>query len=170
MDSIRKPLSAQPQDQDLVPSSGASSISPTLEAHPTTTDPSSKPEENSQQQTVAPGGLRFWLILVSLLVSTFLAALDLVSQRFLPKDSTASTHHTSRPSPYQVLHLKCSSNHCRGSRGNFVLRLGGKCVGVGQHRSLQGVGAGGIQSMTAIVISDLVPLSKRGAYQGLIAA
>ncbi|KAG8964859.1 hypothetical protein FRC05_003564 [Tulasnella sp. 425] len=35
---------------------------------------------------------------------------------------------------------------------------------------LQGIGAGGIQSMTAVVISDLVPLSKRGAYQGLVSA
>lgn len=35
--------------------------------------------------------------------------------------------------------------------------------------AVQGVGAGGIASLTQIIISDLVPLQERGTYNGLIA-
>lgn len=35
-------------------------------------------------------------------------------------------------------------------------------------RVLQGIGGGGILTMTEIVMSDLVPLSKRGLYMGII--
>ena len=34
---------------------------------------------------------------------------------------------------------------------------------------VQGIGAGGIASLTQIIISDLVPLKERGAFNGLIA-
>ncbi|KAI9317562.1 major facilitator superfamily domain-containing protein [Dichotomocladium elegans] len=37
-------------------------------------------------------------------------------------------------------------------------------------RAIQGIGAGGIFSMVFIVISDIVPLEKRGNYQGIINA
>ncbi|CDO75123.1 hypothetical protein BN946_scf185010.g48 [Trametes cinnabarina] len=35
-------------------------------------------------------------------------------------------------------------------------------------RTIQGVGGGGIQNMSSIITSDLVPLVERGAYQGII--
>ena len=34
---------------------------------------------------------------------------------------------------------------------------------------VQGIGAGGIASLTQIIISDLVPLKERGSFNGLIA-
>ena len=37
-------------------------------------------------------------------------------------------------------------------------------------KAIQGVGGGGIVSLTMIVIADLVPLRQRGAYNGLIGA
>ncbi|KAL7279441.1 hypothetical protein ACG7TL_007283 [Trametes sanguinea] len=35
-------------------------------------------------------------------------------------------------------------------------------------RTIQGVGGGGINNMSSIIISDLVPLVERGAYQGMV--
>ena len=35
-------------------------------------------------------------------------------------------------------------------------------------KAIQGIGAGGISSLTQIIISDLVPLHERGTYNGLI--
>lgn len=35
--------------------------------------------------------------------------------------------------------------------------------------ALQGIGAGGIASLTQIIIADLVPLRERGSFNGLIA-
>lgn len=37
-------------------------------------------------------------------------------------------------------------------------------------RAIQGVGGGGILSLTEIVIADLVSLKERGAYMGMIGA
>jgi MFS family permease len=37
-------------------------------------------------------------------------------------------------------------------------------------RSLQGVGGGGIITLTAIVIADIVPLSQRAKYFGMLSA
>lgn len=35
-------------------------------------------------------------------------------------------------------------------------------------KAVQGIGSGGILSLTEIILSDLVPLRERGAYQGMI--
>lgn len=35
-------------------------------------------------------------------------------------------------------------------------------------RTIQGVGGGGIQGLTQIILSDLVPLRERGFFNGLI--
>lgn len=36
-------------------------------------------------------------------------------------------------------------------------------------RSIQGVGGGGIQALTNVIITDLAPLRERGKYVGIIA-
>lgn len=46
--------------------------------------------------------------------------------------------------------------------GNFTFLLVG--------RSIQGIGSGGIVSLTDIVITDLVPLRLRGNYVGIISS
>lgn len=35
--------------------------------------------------------------------------------------------------------------------------------------AIQGIGAGGIASLTQIIIADLVPLQERGTFNGIIA-
>ena len=35
--------------------------------------------------------------------------------------------------------------------------------------AVQGIGAGGIVSLTQIIVADLVPLHLRGSYNGLVA-
>lgn len=35
-------------------------------------------------------------------------------------------------------------------------------------RSIQGIGGGGIQALTSVIITDMVPLRQRGKYIGLI--
>jgi MFS family permease len=34
--------------------------------------------------------------------------------------------------------------------------------------AIQGIGGGGIAALTAIIVSDLVPLKERGKFNGLI--
>ncbi|KAG8980678.1 hypothetical protein FRB90_007547 [Tulasnella sp. 427] len=136
------------------------------------------------------GGLKFWLIFVAMMVSTFLSAIDMTSvstalptivqdlhgAEFAWVGSAFSLGSTAvmplvgglaqvfgrRPVVIaSLVFFALGSGICGGAKTMNML-IGGRAV--------QGVGSGGIISMTAIVVGDLVPLSKRGAYMGLIAA
>ena len=52
-----------------------------------------------------------------------------------------------------------SSGVCGGARSMEMLVAG---------RTVQGLGGGGIQSVSAIVLADLVPLRERSAYAGIL--
>lgn len=135
-------------------------------------------------------GLRFWLIIVSLLVSTFLAALDLTAiATALPTiaEQLNSTDYTWIGSAYSI----CSTAFIPWSGGladifgrrNVLLgavlffAVGSAMCGAAPNmevmiagRSMQGVGSGAILSLVEIILADLVSLSERGAYQGAFGA
>lgn len=63
---------------------------------------------------------------------------------------------------------------------NFLIAARGTCSAViffmkfseaisSRSAAIQGIGSGGIASLTQIIISDLVPLQQRGTFNGLIA-
>ncbi|KAG8992173.1 hypothetical protein FRB90_001069, partial [Tulasnella sp. 427] len=133
-------------------------------------------------------GAEFWLIFVALMVSTFLSAIDLTSvstalptivqelngTEFVWVGSAFTLGQTA------VMPLIGSLGQIFGRRpvvlaSLFFFALGSAVCGAANGmtmlvlgRGVQGIGAGGINVMTVIVVADLVPLSKRGTYMGLI--
>lgn len=134
------------------------------------------------------GGLQFWLIFVALMVSTFLSALDftsvatalptivehlhgtefawvgsaysLGSTAIMPLVGGLSQVFGRRPVVLGALvFFALGSGICGGAK-NMPMLIGG--------RTIQGMGGGSIIAVTTIIVGDLVPLSKRGAYMGLI--
>ncbi|SCV67146.1 BQ2448_5792 [Microbotryum intermedium] len=140
--------------------------------------------------TVAEKGIRFWLIIVSLMLATFLAALDVTaistalptiaealdsrefawianaysvtSCAFIPLAGGLSAIFGRREILLAALAFFFVGSAMCGAAKNIDLMLAG--------RALQGVGAGSILTLTEIVLADLVPLSERGTYQGLFGA
>ncbi|KAG9050246.1 hypothetical protein FS837_006687 [Tulasnella sp. UAMH 9824] len=148
--------------------------------------------ESEQVPAPAPpftGGLQFWLIFVALMVSTFLSALDftsvatalptivehlhgtefawvgsaysLGSTAIMPLVGGLSQVFGRRPVVLgSLVFFALGSGICGGAK-NMPMLIGG--------RTIQGMGGGSIIAVTTIIVGDLVPLSKRGAYMGLIA-
>ncbi|KAG8874274.1 hypothetical protein FRB97_006046 [Tulasnella sp. 331] len=142
--------------------------SPTVETVPV-------PEE-------APTGVQFWLIMVSLMVATFLSALDLTSVStalplivkdlhstefvwvgasfslgstafFLPMSGGLAQIFGRRPTvPGSLIFFAVGSAFSAAAQNMNMLITG---------RTLQGVGGGGILSLTEIIVADLVPLRLR---------
>ncbi|KAG8906508.1 hypothetical protein FRB99_006728 [Tulasnella sp. 403] len=124
------------------------------------------------------GGVRFWLIMTSLMIATFLSALELTSVS------------TALPTIVDHLHASWFANEVLkgglaqifGRRpvilGSLALFLLGSGLAGGSRdmhmligaRTVQGIGSGGILSLTEIIIADLVPLRQRGFYIGLSAS
>ncbi|KAH8828742.1 major facilitator superfamily domain-containing protein [Flagelloscypha sp. PMI_526] len=133
-------------------------------------------------------GRAFWLSLCSLLLATFLGALDLtVIGTMLPKMSKdlRGTDNFAWIGTAYVLagtaFLPLSGNLADifGRRSIMLIflalfALGSALAGSAQSmtwligaRTVQGMGSGGMFTLADIIISDLVPLSERGLYQGL---
>ncbi|KAG8851843.1 hypothetical protein FRB96_009027 [Tulasnella sp. 330] len=118
--------------------------SPTVETVPV-------PEE-------APRGVQFWLIMVSLMVATFLSALDLTSVSTALPLIVKDLHSTEfifgrRPTvPGSLIFFAVGSAFSAAAQNMNMLITG---------RTLQGVGGGGILSLTEIIVADLVPLRLR---------
>ncbi|KZP17646.1 iron permease, partial [Athelia psychrophila] len=141
--------------------------------------------------TEKPGtnrGWHFWGIFLSLAVASLTSALDLSgisnalpvivndlhgsqfvwvssaytlsSTAFLPMSGGLAQAFGRRPIIlFSLLIFGIGSAMCGAAPSmNFLIAA----------RTLQGVGGGGILSLTSIIISDLVPLEERGLYQGLI--
>lgn len=136
------------------------------------------------------GGFRFWMIFVALMVSTFLSALDftsvstalptivqdlqgtefawvgsafaLGSTAILPLTGGLAQIFGRRPVVLVSLVLFALGSGLGGGATNMNMLIAG--------RAIQGVGGGGILSLTEIIVADLVPLSQRGVYLGLIGA
>ncbi|KAF8502520.1 iron permease [Gautieria morchelliformis] len=154
------------------------------EPEPVVENPSGK-----ETSAAAPErGIRFWMAIVCLMLSTFLAALDTTSvATALPTiiDSLQGSQFAWIGSAYTLAAVATipSSGNLANLFGRrsvllvylLVFALGSALCGAAQSmamliggRTVQGAGAGGILSLTEIILSDLVPLHERGAYQGMI--
>jgi len=133
-----------------------------------------------------PKDHRFWLIMLGLLVATFISALDLTAiSTALPTISHAlkSDDFTWIGNAYSitataVIPWSGGLANVFGRRpillgGLVFFALGSALCGAANNmntmlagRAFQGVGSGVILSLVEIVVSDIVSLSERGAYQG----
>ncbi|SCZ90251.1 BZ3500_MvSof-1268-A1-R1_Chr1-3g01870 [Microbotryum saponariae] len=133
-------------------------------------------------------GQQFWLVYLALCMSSFLSALDLTAvSTALP--SMAAEFQSSEfswvGSAYALTStalIPWTGNLASifGRRSTLLaslvlFALGSALVGAARSmtmviagRSIQGIGGGGILTMTEIVVVDLVPLADRGAFFGVI--
>ncbi|KAG8934110.1 hypothetical protein FRC02_010593, partial [Tulasnella sp. 418] len=147
-----------------------------------------EPEQPAQQGP--PSGFRFWMVIISLMVSTFLSAIDLTSistvlptivadlnghdfvwvgssftlasTAILPMTGGLAQIFGRRPVMLGSLILfAIGSGICGGAKNMGMLIAG---------RTIQGMGGGGILSLTEIIVADLVALRWRGLYMGLFGA
>lgn len=134
-------------------------------------------------------GLKFWLVFAAISLTTFLAALDtsiistalptiaadlgseslyvwiidsylLASTATIPIFAQAANIYGRRSLILiSVLLFALGSGLCGGASNNAMM-IGG--------RSVQGVGGGGILTMSEIIVCDLVSIRERGLYAGII--
>lgn len=148
--------------------------------------------ENSKTtdvSTAAPAkkDLKFWLIFASMCICLFLSALELSSistalptiahelrasqfvwvgsayalssTAFLPMSGGLAQAFGRRPAILITIALfALGSGICGGATSMNMLITG---------RTIQGLGGGGIQSLTSIILADLVSLQERGIYATL---
>ncbi|KAF8553817.1 MFS general substrate transporter [Imleria badia] len=130
-------------------------------------------------------GLRFWLVILSMCTCVFLASLELCSvSTALPTivDAMRATQFTWLGTAYAlasaVFHpMSGGLAQTYGRRPALLLTIGLFALGSSicgaansmniAGRTIQGLGGGGIQSLTTIILSDLVTLQERGLYVGL---
>jgi MFS family permease len=131
--------------------------------------------------------LKFWLIFASMCICLFLSALELSSistalptiahelrasqfvwvgsayalssTAFLPMSGGLAQAFGRRPAILITIGLfALGSGICGGATSMNMLIAG---------RTIQGLGGGGIQSLTSIILADLVSLQERGMYAAL---
>ncbi|KAG9308139.1 MFS general substrate transporter [Chiua virens] len=131
--------------------------------------------------------LKFWLIFVSMCTCLFLSALELSSiatalptiahdlrasqfvwvgsayslaaTAFLPMSGALAQAFGRRPTLLITIGLFALGSGICGGANRMNMLIAGRIV--------QGLGGGGIQSITSIILADLVPLQERGLYNGL---
>ncbi|KAL9715560.1 hypothetical protein Ac2012v2_000001 [Leucoagaricus gongylophorus] len=145
--------------------------------------------ENEVAVAQAPAkGMRFWLAMSCIMLSTFLAALDstsvatalptivadfqgaefawigsgytLASVATIPMSAHLANIFGRRSILLACILLFALGSALCGGAQSMNMLIGGRAV--------QGAGAGGILALTEIILSDLVPLKERGMYQGMI--
>ncbi|KIO16030.1 hypothetical protein M407DRAFT_234031 [Tulasnella calospora MUT 4182] len=180
-----------PQNKNLaniddVPASGTATPDATLNGERTNEWERPPPPP----QPPAAKGLRFWLVIVAMMVTTFLSAIDLTSvstalptivqdlngsefawvgsafalgsTAMLPLVGGLAQIFGRRPVVLgSIAFFALGSGLCGGAKGMNMLIAG---------RAIQGVGGGGILAMAEIIVADLVPLSERGNYMGIFGA
>ncbi|KAF9260203.1 Mfs1.2 [Marasmius fiardii PR-910] len=145
-------------------------------------DSSNTPTRSSKK------GARFWLILLSLFLSIFLAAVEvtavstalpaiiadlqgeqfvwvgtvypLASTAFLPMSGGIAEIFGRRPAILIALGLFTLGSALCGAAQSTRWLIAARIV--------QGLGGGGIQSLSSIIISDLVSLQERGSYNAVL--
>ncbi|KAI6762507.1 hypothetical protein HG530_008487 [Fusarium avenaceum] len=104
-------------------------------------------------------GARFWLLFVAIALTTFLAALDTsIISTALPAIA-ADLGSDSTLTLIAVCIFTLGSGLCGGAH-NTAMMVGGRAV--------QGLGGGGILTMSEIVVCDMVSIRERGMYAGII--
>ncbi|KAJ7065624.1 iron permease [Mycena amicta] len=138
-----------------------------------------------------PKTREFWLTLLAIAVTTILSALDLTALGTALPTISKSLHDTSGEFVWIGSAYALASTAFIPLMGNLAdafgrrpvlltsiafFALGSALAGAAQSmtwiiasRAVQGVGGGGILSLSEILIADLVPLAERGAYQGFLA-
>ena len=173
-------LPHRPSEGFVMPSS-ASSIFLVTQA--------SENDEKIVQANMVPSrkGLKFWLIILSMCTSLFLSSLELCSvSTALP--TIADDLHASQFTWVGVAYALSSAvfhpmsgalAQTYGRRPALLLTIGLFALGSGicgsansmkmliVGRTIQGLGGGGIHSLTTIILSDLVTLQERGLYASL---
>ncbi|KAI5115105.1 hypothetical protein M0805_009189 [Coniferiporia weirii] len=144
---------------------------------------------NIAPQDTSKRDFRFWMCIVALMMASFLIVLDLSGLGTALPTIVNDLHGTEFEwvgSAYALastalLPLTGALAQVFGRKSVmltqiFMFALGSALCGAAKSmnsliggRTLQGIGAGGIASLTQIVISDLVPLQERGTFNGLIA-
>ncbi|KAH0828930.1 major facilitator superfamily domain-containing protein [Lanmaoa asiatica] len=143
------------------------------------------PQTNTTQ--LPKKGLRFWLIFGSMCVCLFISALELfsvstalptivnalhtsqftwvgsayalASTAFLPMSGGLAQMFGRRPAILLCICLFALGSIICGCAHDMTTLIAG--------RTVQGLGGGGIQSLTGIILADLVTLQERGVYAGL---
>ncbi|KAI0656482.1 MFS multidrug transporter [Cubamyces menziesii] len=150
---------------------------------PSSTPPPPKPQARS------PKGSAFWLSFLAIVVCNILSALDvtavsttlptithdlggdndfvwvgaaygLASTAMLPFCGRLADVFGRRPIMMISVAFFFVGSALSGSAQNMNMLIAA--------RTIQGVGGGGIINMSSIIVSDLVPLVERGAYQGMV--
>ncbi|KAF8685508.1 Iron permease [Rhizoctonia solani] len=146
------------------------------------------------QATITPAsqkkGARFWLIFVAICASTFLSALELTSvstalptivealhghdfawvgsaytlgsTAFMPMSGGLADIFGRRPVMLASLVIFAIGSAICGAAPNMSALIAG--------RTIQGIGGGGIITLTDIIVADLVSLAERGPYLGIVGA
>lgn len=149
--------------------------------------PAPAPALTAAGTAAPPKDAAFWLTVLSLMVATFLAALDtsavstalptiisefqgkefvwigsaysLAGTAFLPLSGHLANIFGRRPILLIFLLAFAVGSAVCGAAQSMNMLIAG--------RTVQGMGSGGILALTEIVLADLVPLAERGAYQGM---
>ncbi|KAL4246489.1 MFS transporter superfamily protein [Abortiporus biennis] len=149
---------------------------------------SSYSTNSEQSSTTKRKDLSFWMILFSLCLSMFCSALELTAVPSAMPTMTAAIHGVDFVWVNSAFSLASTSLiPTTGGLADifgrqsvilssfFFFALGSALCGSAQNmpwlvagRALQGVGSGGIQSLTMIILSDLVSLQERARYNGFI--
>ncbi|PPQ80060.1 hypothetical protein CVT25_001489 [Psilocybe cyanescens] len=148
--------------------------------------------ENMTQSPSKPGkGFHFWIVIGAICSSLFLGALELTAvstalptivdsipnfpptdfvwvgsayalagAAFLPMSGSFAQIFGRRPVMlFSLVMFGTGSVMCGAAKSRSLFIAG---------RTIQGLGGGGILSLTNIILADLVPLQERGVYNGLI--
>ncbi|KAJ7723104.1 iron permease [Mycena maculata] len=138
---------------------------------------------------MAGKGRDFWLTFSAVIVTIFLSALDLtavatalptITERLNGGNLFVWVGSAYALSSTAILPLSGRLADIFGRRpimlsSIFFFALGSALAGAAQNmhmmiaaRTIQGIGGGGIINLCEIIVSDLVPLSERGIYQGIL--
>ncbi|CAE7210073.1 unnamed protein product [Rhizoctonia solani] len=155
---------------------------------------STQVNDADDQATIAPPpkkkDARFWLIFVAICASTFLSALELTSvstalptivedlhghdfawvgsaytlgsTAFMPMSGGLADIFGRRPVMLASLVIFAVGSAICGAAPNMSALIAG--------RTVQGIGGGGILTLTDIIVADLVSLAERGPYMGIVGA